>query len=183
MKEELTDPEQTETLDLCVAEVDRMLGFVSATVHSLPEQIEAPDPCDLRAELMEVVDILRINPAMTTPIHLDELRPVSLKLPRQRLKVALYSLLSQLAELTDISEMRLVAESVGERARISVTLIGGGEADGLLSNGMMSASGWAQPVGLLVAERFARDMGGALRQRQGEHNELIITMEFKQAHG
>ncbi|MGB0722787.1 MAG: histidine kinase dimerization/phospho-acceptor domain-containing protein [Gammaproteobacteria bacterium] len=180
---ELEDPEQRETLEMTLAEVDRMLGFVRATVDSLPDPHEAAAPCALDTEIRDVVTRLRVDTTHGAGIALGELEPCTLTLPRRRLRVALYSLLKQLGDARGVESLEISLHGGAGQARIVTTPRGAAADDGHLSTGMISPSAWGQPVGLLVAERFARDHGGSLQRNSTPDDTLNFTLTLRDTHG
>lgn len=180
--EEIEDPEQLETLDLILQEIDRMLGHVRSTVQSIPVPPDSAREVDVWAELLEVVEMARAGRLQGLKLELGNGPSLPTRLPRDRLRVALFSLIDHLAEVAGATGIRIDAECAEDRLLVSFCVSAPANDDlsaaAAPSQLQRAATGWVQPVGLLVAERFARDMGGRLQQASNSDAELTLTLDL-----
>ena len=182
LRAEIEDADQCETLDLTLVEIDRMLGFVKATVQTIPDAYEKPEPLDVGAETADVVDILRASNTTGTQFRVTRQMAPHCSLPRHGLRAAIYSILDHLAEVADVDAIDVDIASGNGRMQVRFSVVGGMSGDTALTAGTMSPTGWFQPVGLLVAERFARDHGGRLRHADNGESSQTFTLDLPCAH-
>jgi signal transduction histidine kinase len=175
---EIEDTEQRETLELSLREIDRMLSFVAATVRMASEDNEQPVRLDPGTELADVIAVFRQSREGSATVRLGELAEAVCRLPRHRLRATLFGLIGQ---LTADSAVQDIVFSLARRdgwALISASVRGADPDSGDLTMGMVAPDGWVQPVGLLVAERFARSVGGRLTHSNTGTAQLLITLEL-----
>lgn len=178
LRSELDDAEQRETLDLTLQEIDKMLGFVTATVHSIPGQNEQPQPIDVSLELADVIHIMCSSQNGADKIAIGETEKLRCLMPRDGFRVAVYGICEHFLSLPGIES--LVVDSLVESDRLSLRFtIALGQASKTVRTVGSSHDGlWVQPMGLLVAERFARDFGGRMLRMENSDDELILTLEL-----
>lgn len=178
LRSDSDDVDQRETLDLTLQEIDRMLGFVKATVQAMPDDHEESQVIDVSAEMADVVGIVQAGHADQTLIHLTENRSLRCRLPRNGLRVSIFSVLDHLAGVANVDAIHVDVRGNGDRVLIRFAVSGGSPDDNALTTGMMVRNGWAQPVGLLVAERFARALGGDLSRADDDATGQIFTIDL-----
>ena len=167
LHEEIDDADQRETLQLTLNEIDRMLGFVQATVQTVPEQAEKPQAMALTEEIRDVVDIVSSGHAGgDTTVRFEATDEVCCILPRDRFRVSVYSLLDHLVGTAGVDHVTVRLDLTEGRILLQFEVTVSTSDTSALTTGMMSQSNWLQPVGLLVAERFARDIGGRLMRAE-----------------
>ncbi|MCB1800163.1 MAG: hypothetical protein KDI82_00605 [Gammaproteobacteria bacterium] len=179
LRSEVEDDEHRETLDLTLQEIDRMLGFVSATVQSIPARRETPQATDPALEIIDVVDIMHSTENGANQIAVGDVEHRRCLIPRDGLRVAVYSICEHFLSIAEVNG--LVIDNGCDAGRLTVRFrvdLGPAGEDvgtaGLSSNGI-----WVQPIGLLVAERFAREAGGRmLRNDSGGDDQLTLTLEL-----
>lgn len=182
LRAEIQDADQRETLDLTLVEIDRMLGFVKATVQTIPDASEKPEPLDVGAETADVVEILRASHTTGTQFRVIRQTAPYCSLPRHSLRAAVYSILDHLAEVADVDAVDVDIISDDGRVQVRFSVVGGMSSNAALATGMMSPTGWVQPVGLLVAERFARDHGGCMLHANNGENIQTFTLDLPCSH-
>lgn len=175
---DIEDPEQRETLELTLKEIDRMLTFVSATVQTTPINLEKPQAINIRTELANVVDIVRSGYADQPTIELHGDKSIDCLLPRDEFRLSVYSLLEHLIGATSLTGIAVHAGTADGKALIRFDVRGASSNDVALTNGMVAAQNGLQPVGLLVAERFARDLGGRLMRSDDGDNTQTFSLEL-----
>lgn len=178
LRSEIDDPDQRETLDLTLQEIERMLSFVKATVQAIPDHREPPQTLDASAETADVVRIVGPGHAGGPLIQLADNEPLYCTLPRDDLRVAVYSVLDHLAGVSNVDVIQVAVTRSERRALIRFTVHGGTPGEGVLTTGMAGPAGWMQPVGLLVAERFARDQGGCLMRSDSGDTCQTFTLDL-----
>jgi len=181
LRSEVDDSEQRETLDLAMQEIDRMLGYVKATVQMIPEHSEKAQPIDAAAEAADVVDIARSELPEDIPITMRKSGGLRCALPRDGLRVAMYSMLDHLAAVSDVNSIHVEVAREGDRVFIAFAVSGGDSSDSALTTGMISPTGWVQPIGMLVAERFARQFGGHLLRSDTDGTSRTFTLDIPNA--
>lgn len=178
LREELDEPDQRETLDLTLREIDRMLAFVSATVQTIPVQSEPSLAVDVAREISDVVDVVRRSREGQTSIEIQTIADGECLLPRNGFRVAVYSLLDHLVAITDVQRIVIHSERIADRLHVHIDVDGSPGSNKLLTTGMMTPGSWMQPVGLLVAERFARDLGGRLLRSDIDSSHQTFNLEL-----
>jgi C4-dicarboxylate-specific signal transduction histidine kinase len=178
LRAEIEDAEQRETLELSLHEIDRMLGFVTATVKSLPASTEPKVDVDVGVETADVVAILRDAHPQAGPIVLGDIEEASCHLPRNELRATLHNLIMQLAATREVTKLQLGVSCDDGMARVSLEVTADAIGDSGLSTGMTTPSGWLQPTGLLVAERFVRDVGGRLSRSEAGTSGIRFILEI-----
>jgi signal transduction histidine kinase len=183
LRDEVQEADQRETLDLALAEIDRMLGFVSSTVQSLPSQREPQRDVQIDGEIRDVVALIGSTQQSAVEVVVGDQAEGACRLPLEGFRVAIYSLLDHLVDIHDLR--RVVLSSRFDDGLLRVRLEIDGEADGnaLVTTGLTVPGGWMHPVGFLVAERFARDHGGRLRRQDVDANRLTLCLELPCSHG
>jgi len=177
VREETDDPDQRETLDLTLTEIERMLSFVHATVQRAPGSAEAPQAVDVVAEVADVIEIVESGHANPLDIVLSGDGHVACNLPRNSLRVSVYSVLEDLIGSGSTTEIGVHVGCADGQTVIRFALRGVSTGDPALSNGMIAPVSGFQPVGLLVAERFARDLGGRL-SRSDDGDTQTVALEL-----
>lgn len=175
---EIDHPEQRETLELSLGEIDRVLSFVTATVKTMAEHVEQPVNIDLGAELADVIAVAQMANAGPARVRLDETGALPCRMPRDGLRAALYSLVEHLTQATHTEAVVVDLAQRDDQALISFAVTGADLGGDNLTTGMMSPTAWVQPVGLLVAERFARGFGGRLTRKDSGDNRLEFVLEL-----
>lgn len=175
---EIEEPEHRETLQLSLREIDRMLSFVTATVKTTADSVEQPVPVELDAELADVIAVVQLSSAGLARIDLGASDALPCRMPRDGLRAALYSLVEHLARTTRVDAVAVDLAQHDGQALVSFTVSGPKLGRDDLTTGMMSPTAWAQPVALLVAERFARGVGGRLTRKDSGDNRLEFVLEL-----
>lgn len=175
LRHELEDADQRETLDLTLREIDRMLGFVKATVQTIPDRNETPRAVDLAAETAAVVDVVQSGGITGFPIRLATAGKPWCSAPRNGLRAAVFSLLDHFADVAEVAAVDVSVQDNGERAQLRFAV------HGSATDGAAAPGGWSQPIGLLVAERFARDAGGLLRRSDDGGGRHTFTLDLPRA--
>lgn len=164
---EVEDIDQRETLALALIEIDRMLGHVTETLQSLPDRREGPTRIDLGQVLADVVAISQLGPGVETRLDIEG-EDVICELPRDSLCVALFSILDHLAAIIGVGTIDIAVttdEQTGQTLSLEFVAHETRESDGWPDDERPVAGG-RYPVGLLVGERFASDLGGQLMRTQ-----------------
>lgn len=178
LRSEINDPEQRETLDLTLTEIDRMLGFVSATVQASPQGEETLQAINVKIEVADVVDIILSGYGNEMAIGVSGNSAAQCMLPRDEFRISVYSLLGHLIGVPSITGIAVDIACKGETAQIRFGIDGASSNDAALSNGMVTPANALQPVGLLVAERFARDLGGRLTRSDDGGTTQSFSLEL-----
>jgi signal transduction histidine kinase len=170
---ELDDPDHLDRLELTLHEVDRMLAHVTSTVQSVDDLSEKAGPVDLLQEVQAVIAIMQLGHAIRIdPASLTQQQPPKCQLPRTKFRVALFSLFDQLSRSAGTIHISIEVESQGDRAHLNI-VVPSGPHDAAYTQNTVEPSG----IGLLVAERFARDHGGKLSRMTADHS-LTLTLDF-----
>jgi nitrogen-specific signal transduction histidine kinase len=177
LQAEIEDCEQRETLDLMLQEIDRMLAHVRSTVQSIPGHDEPVSTVNLWQEVVDVARIVGLGHPHTPGISLSGDQQVTCELQRNAFRVAVYSIIDHLVDVSRVDAMRIALARAGDVAAIEVSVSGGDTADDSLS------ATWVQPVGLLVAERFARNHSGHLTRTDGGADQTVFTLRLPCKHG
>ena len=178
LRAEIDDTDQRETLDLTLVEIDRMLGLVKATVQTIPDMDERPQTIDIGAETADVIDIMRGSHNTEVRFGLNSAGALRCCLPRHQLRATVYSILDHLAAFTRAGAIDVGISGGSGRVAIHFSIAGGMSGDAALTTGTMSPTGWVQPMGLLVAERFARDAGGRLQHADSGDSGQTFTLDL-----
>jgi signal transduction histidine kinase len=175
---EVDDAEQRETLALSIQEIDKMLDFVAATVRSTAEDSERAMLLDPGAELMDVISSIRQTHRGNQKIAIGEIVSARCRLPRHGLRAALFSLINQLLCSSAIEDIGFAMDRQGNDVSITIA-VGGADLDTRdLAAGMITPAGWGQPLGLLVAERFLRSVGGRMTHGISGSARAQVTLEL-----
>lgn len=176
LQAEIEDAEQRETLELTLNEIDRMLGFVKATVQTLPEHVERPVMIDVVAETRDVIDIVGSGHEDTMDIQISGVHELTCSLPRDGFRVSVYSILEHIVGSPGVDRVAVDVSLRGGRVLIRFDIPVSDTLDDPLSDGVADLGGLTHPVGLLVAERFARDLGGYLSRSAAGDTRQSFTL-------
>jgi signal transduction histidine kinase len=180
LKEEIDNPDQRETLDLTQHEIERMLGFVQATVQAVvPPRNEQPQSIDISAEVRDVLSLVRSGQPGRARIELaPSSRPLTCSMPRDALRVAIYSVLDHLAVSPGIETVGVILVRQTGRVLVHFAITGNAVAYEGVPADTSAADVWGQPIGLLIAERFARDQGGRLMRTDNGDTGQTLTLDL-----
>lgn len=178
LRSELEDDEQRETLDLTLQEIDRMLGFVSATVQSIPARREAPQSTDPALEIIDIIDIMRSTESGANRIAAGDVEHRRCLIPRDGFRVATYSICEHFLSIAEIDGLVIDNSSDADRLTVRFRVDLGQASDDVRTAGSSSNGIWVQPIGLLVAERFARESGGRMLRNDFGNDQLTLTLEL-----
>ena len=173
LRAELDDPDHQHRLDLTLQEVDRVLMLVSATVNAVTDAPEPARDLDLVQELRDVVRLQQQSRNDPSPVHLGGVATVPCRLPPNRLRVALYSLLDHLIDTMP----RPLSIEIRHTADRCVIQFLGADENAEDAPPQLQRFGEVQDIGILVAERFARDTGGRL-SRTAANGGRGVTLEL-----
>lgn len=178
LRSEVEDADQHERLDLALQEIDRMLGFVAATVQGLPYAPEPHTDVDLRAELTDIAALVGRYVGNRMDLRIEAEADLACRLPRQGLRVAVFSVLDHLAGEDEAGAIELIAHEDHGRAMIQFVATGSVAGRSRASGPLTAFTGAQVPTALLVAERFARDTGGRLLHAGDDGHATTIVLQL-----
>lgn len=170
LREEIADDDHKYRLELTLQEVDRVLGLITDMVQAARCEAETPTNLHPAAEINQAATLVQmLHPAasLSLPPLTDAVEPC--RLPRNGLRVAVYSLLDYLFGSLPGVQVSITLTQQPDLLHVHFAVTGMDAAPALSSN--------PAAVGLLVAERYARDTGGRLQQDIHEEN-LHLTLEL-----
>ena len=183
LRDEVQEADQRETLDLALAEIDRMLGFVSSTVRSLPPRRDPSRDVQIDGEIRDVVALIGSTQHSAVEVVVGDQAEGGCRLPLEGFRVAIYSLLDHLVDIAGLRRVVVESHFDDDLLRIRFEIDGKADGNALVTTGLTVPGGWMYPVGFLVAERFARDHGGRLRRQDIDANRLTLCLELPCPHG
>ena len=179
LREELEDPEQLETLDLTIKEIDRVLGYISATVQNTTVQIEKPEEIYLNDELTEVAALVEESSPTEISVSCEINDSATCILPRNAFRIAMHSLLEFLINNFRAASIRIDTETMQKRMLLHFSA---NRSDrGPFAFEVESLSGRSadlNTIGYSIADRFARDVRGRLRHDETPNGSLLITLDL-----
>jgi signal transduction histidine kinase len=183
LRAEIEEADKRETLELTITEIDRMLGFVSTTLQAVPHDTETPQAVDIASELVDVIDLLMSGYADLPTIEFVHCTDQQCKLPRERFRVSVYSLLEDLlVNSPSLQRIAVRSETGNGRVSVAIDVEHASANDCAFSAGMGVPMHGLQPVGILVAERFARDVGGRLTRTDNGAETQTFILELPCTH-
>ena len=169
---------------MTLQEVDRLLQFVTATVQSVAETPEQPQQIDAVGELQDVIHIIQASHPHITEITLAGDSTLACALPRDAFRVTVYSLLEHMIGSFKPHSPIVEVEHGGGRALIQ--FLPPVERDdahsGAHQQWAMDRHGGSDAIGLLIAERFARDIGGRLACSVSANASQVFTLDLPCIH-
>lgn len=184
LRAEVQDADHLQRLDLTLQEVDRMLKLVTATVQAVAETPEQPQQFDAVGELRDVIRTISTNQPDERPIILEGDAEIVCRLSRNAFRVTLYSLLDHLADTFKPRPTVVDVRHGQGRVRIFIQARGApaaGYAEAYAPS-TTDQTGAAAAIGLLVAERFARDHGGRLSRASSTAASPELTLDLPCTH-
>lgn len=178
LQSEITDPDHRETLTLTLREVDRMLKLVSATVQATTAQAEKPRVTDLAGEIRGLIEILNDAHGDLVTAAFPNDRTLPCAVPRTSFLVAVFSLLEYILENLCATRITARISESSERVRLVFEAIGAAAAEMSDGCGPGVAGNGSSSVGLLVTERFARDVDGHLTHVSTDDGQHTYTLDL-----
>ena len=180
LRTELQELDQQQRIDLTLQEIDRLLQYVTATVQSVAEKPEKPLKFDAVKDLLDVIHIIQNSSPHLPKITLIGDQMLTCRLPRNAYRVAVYSLLDQI--VTSFKPQSANVEVAHSDGRALIQFTAFGEPDNEHSNThpqlMIDQASSLDAIDLLVAERFARDIGGRLACSVTAEASQVFTLDL-----
>ena len=163
LRVELENTDHQQRLNLALNEIDRLLDSVSSTVQSLVETPEPAQPLDAVGEVQEAIQIFISGHEEGTGIELIG-EPIRCALPPMGFRVAIYSLLDHIVHASAPATARIEVQQRDNKLQIGFSACSERASELVVAKNLwpMEWSAGSGHMGLLVAERFARDLGGRL---------------------
>jgi two-component system sensor histidine kinase PilS (NtrC family) len=180
LRMELPDPDHRERLDLILHEVGRVLALISAEVQAFTQPAQTPQRVDLVAETEEIIGILGHANPQAPGVTLRANGRIDCTAVRSDLRIALYSLLGYALEVPGVGTVEIGIDTHADRAQITFRLVSqDGAGDPLAAIPPCGASPiLSDDIGLYIAERFARDLGGRLSRQTSDGDAQIVTLDL-----
>ncbi len=183
LREDLSDPEQAQRLELMITELKRVTQLVNGL---LSQSQVAPEPAtkiELRRTVGDLLTLMRYQVPETIGLQSEIPPGLSCRLPKNGLHQALLNLLINAAQALGDTPGQVVvgAERRGDRLRLSVRDDGPGLPEELLQVGPRHFVTWRDEgtgLGLAMVKRFAQDLGGELSLENLEERGACVTIEL-----
>ncbi len=180
LREDLSNEEHRQRLDMTLHEVDRLLTLVTGTVKSVSAKPEKPRKLDLADEIQEVVAIARDSLPNLVSVKVSGATGVQCLLPRSTFRASLFSLLDHVVDTYRPDPLRVELRHSNGRAQIDFKVAAQHveDAPGSYHQTTLARSGDGRSIGLVVAERFARDNGGRLAHFVNANDSQSLTLDL-----
>ncbi len=179
LRMELPDPDHRERLDLILHEVARVLALISAEIQAFARPSQTAQEVDVVAETAQIVALVGGANPHAARASLRAGGAVSCMAVPADLRIALFSLLGHAIERPGVRAVEIGIDAQGTRAQIAFRLI---PADGADLQAALPSIGESHilpdDIGLLIAERLARDLGGRLIRQSADGTSQLITLEL-----
>jgi C4-dicarboxylate-specific signal transduction histidine kinase len=179
LRVELDNSDHQQRLHLALNEIDRLLDSVSSTVQSLVETPEPARVLDAIGEVQEAVQIFIAGREDSVSVELVG-EPVHCVLPAMGFRVAVYSLLEHLLQASAPASANIGVQRRDDQLQVCFRACGEKARELAVAKAPWPVEWPAGPrhIGLLVAERFARDLGGRLAHSLNENGCVQLTLEL-----
>lgn len=167
LRQETTDPEQAERLDLVIAELKRMARLLNELLGQSQHTPASVMPCHLARMMNELVALVRYQIPAGIGLEVDAPPDLIVRLPECRLRQTLLNLILNAAQALAQNSglIRLRAESREDGIKLSVTDDGPGFSREILDEGIRPFStgrAGGSGLGLVMVRRFVHEVGGHL---------------------
>lgn len=179
LRAELPDADHRQRLDLALDEIECLLRSVSSTLHAVGEATERARQIDINCELQEVSDIISASRQSAPNIEVSG-QTVHGTLPRNRLRVVAYSLLDHLIRVCSARSVRIDLNQKDDRLLINFSGWSDSPQEHTVAQDrwIPELSTGTGVMGLMVAERFARDVGGWLGRSVPGDASIMLTLNL-----
>ena len=168
LRNEVSDPDQVERLDLMGAELKRMARLLN---DLLAQGKQTPVPArdfNLASVARELLALTRYQIPAHVSLEQDIPADLECHLPESNLRQALLNLVLNAAQALDENPgtIYLLARREEDKVAIDVIDDGPGFSEDMLTHGIRlfgSGSSRGTGLGLAIVQRFVRDMGGQIR--------------------
>jgi signal transduction histidine kinase len=185
LREEVTDPEQAERLELMGGELKRMTRLLNELLEQGKQTPTLPSHFNLATAVRELVTLTRYQTPPHIELRQDIPSDLSCYLPEANLRQVLLNLILNSAQALDQQNGHItIAARNGEHTlQIEVTDDGPGFSDDMLAFGIRAfSSGRARGTGLGLAmvQRFVRDLGGQIKLENAKPNGARVVLTIPQ---
>lgn len=188
LEADLADPEHKQRLFLVMDELDRVVAVLNALLDQARHKPESARPVALARSVDHLLRLLRYQVPAAIALRHDGI-PENLvcRLPEAMLQQALLNLVLNAAQaLGDAAgEICIRAHVADERLTLSVQDDGPGFPEALLAQGVRpfaSQRAGGTGLGLAMAQRFARALGGELKLANAHPRGALATLELPCSH-
>ena len=155
-----------------------MQGFVTSMVSETPRQTEKPQTIDLSSEVCAIINVVEASRTNSTWLALETDNPVNCRLPREGFRVAIFSVLNHLTSEPNVSDVSITVSHDSGQASIEFVIRGAKPEALRFPSNMNFSTDTRHPAGLLVVERYARDLGGHLVCTETNPGTQILMMNL-----
>jgi len=188
LSRDLSDPQLVERVALVLSELDRLTRLLN---HQLSEAQHAPEPsrpCEVRAMVDEVVQLLRFEVPQNIRLDVAIERELDCVLPGDRLRQALLNLVLNAVQALGGRDgtVKIQADTEEDRVVIEVSDDGPGFPRELLTNAaqpFLTRREGGTGLGLAMVRRLALDLGGALTLENLQPRGALARLVLPRGHG
>ncbi|MCB1859315.1 MAG: hypothetical protein KDI63_13630 [Gammaproteobacteria bacterium] len=179
LREETADPEHIGRLDLVLEEVANMLTLISTEIQAVVEPGERPSKVSVTDEISSIVDIIRAAFPNAPMICVQPHTEVTCILPRTAFHVAIYGLLEYLISELSATSISIELQLGKDRLQVHFTVaMSEGRSNATLDTVTSNRLASVDQLHLQIAERFARDVHGRLKQWTLENGTQKTVLEI-----
>lgn len=176
---ELDDSEQRARLDLALGAIDGLMNTISRNLHGVSETPEQSQEVEAVNEVREISCLYSASCPQSPLLQVGG-QPIHCRLPRHGLRVAIYSLIDHLMRACKpVTAKAVIAQELGQ---LRLYFMGWSDAAPEYpvteDQWPMALTAETGTLELLVAEQFARGLGGQLSRTMAGDASLILTLEL-----
>ncbi|MGH8547289.1 MAG: sensor histidine kinase [Methylococcales bacterium] len=186
LRAEITNPDQTERLDLIDKELKRMAALLNDLLNRSRQMPPESTPFKLGDLTADLVALTRYQIGPDIELDLDIPDAIQCVLPEANLRQALLNLILNAAQAIGDRPGRILLSGRRESDILSIAVQddGPGFSGELLREGIRSfhtTRSDGTGLGLAIVQRFVRDIGGGIRLRNLQPHGGCVTLEIPEA--
>lgn len=180
LRDELDDEDHQQRLEMTLSEINRLLQLVTGMVNTVSTKPERTRNLHLVDEIHCVVEVAHSSIPALEGVEVIGGSGIHCALPRKTFRAALFSLLEHIADTYRPTPLRIELRLTDRRAQIDfrVTDESGDDETTSFHQTTLVRSSDTRSIGLMVAERFARDNGGRLAHTVDANDSEALTLDL-----
>ncbi len=183
LRGEMSDVDQRHRVDLVSGELKRITHMLNSLLNQARHAPEPAVEVDLAETVRQTLALARFQIPERISIKQDIASDIRCRLPEGNLRQALLNLVLNSAQATGDNPGHIVIEAQRRKDRLWLSVYddGPGFPSELLRNGIRAFASWQENgtgLGLAMARRFSRDLGGDLQLSNRQPHGACVTLSL-----